>query len=49
MAQDCERTFADTSMGINFVFHGEDTLVSELWKLSQAKENLQSYKDVFNV
>jgi hypothetical protein len=28
---------------------GEDTLVSELWKLSQAKENLHSYKDVFNV
>ena len=49
MAQDCERTFADTSMGINFVFHGEDTLVSELWKLSQTKENLQSYKDVLNV
>jgi len=49
MAQDCERTFADTSMGINFVFHGEDTLVSELWKISQTKENLQSYKDVLNV
>tara|TARA_R100000315_G_C5232804_1_gene143846 strand:- start:189 stop:2498 length:2310 start_codon:yes stop_codon:yes gene_type:complete len=49
MAQDCERTFADTSMGINFVFHGEDTLVSELWKLSQAKENLRNYKDVLNV
>ena len=35
MAQDCERTFADTSMGINFVFHGKDTLVSALWELSQ--------------
>ena len=49
MAQDCERTFADTSMGIHFVFHGKDTLVADLWQLSQTKEQLESYKEFFNV
>ena len=49
MAQDCERTFADTSMGIHFVFHGKDTLVADLWELSQTKEQLGSYEEFFSV
>jgi hypothetical protein len=49
MAQDCERTFADKSMGINFIFHGEDTLVSDLWNLAQDKEKVGHYKEFFNV
>jgi hypothetical protein len=31
MAQDCERTFADQKMEMDFTFHGENTLVSALW------------------
>jgi len=49
MAQDCERTFSDVSMGINFEFHGKDTLVSDLWELAQKKEKLHNYKEFFNV
>ena len=49
MAQDCEKTFADKAMGINFIFHGKDTLVSDLWDLAQDKEQEQNYKDFFNV
>jgi len=49
MAQDCEKTFADKSMGINFIFHGKNTLVADLWELAQTQETLESYKDFFNV
>jgi predicted O-methyltransferase YrrM len=48
MAQDCERTFADKSMGINFIFHGKNTLVSDLWELAQTNETEESYKDFFS-
>ena len=48
MAQDCERTFKDDGMGINFIFHGEKTLVGELWKKSKELETLPNYKEFFN-
>ena len=48
MAQDCERTFGDLSMGMNFQFHGKNTLVSELWKISEAKQNLLNFEDIYN-
>ncbi len=49
MAQDCEKTFSDKSMGILFYFYGNNSLVSELWKKSQDKQNLPTYEDMFNV
>ena len=48
MAQDCERTFGDLSMGMNFNFYGENTLVSELWKISQQKQNLLDFEEIYN-
>ena len=48
MAQDCERTFGDLSMGMNFNFYGENTLVSELWKISQEKQNLLDFEEIYN-
>jgi hypothetical protein len=48
MAQDCERTFKDDGMGINFIFHGEKTLVGELWKKAKELETLPNYKEFFN-
>ena len=48
MAQDCERTFGDLSMGMNFQFHGKNTLVYELWKISEAKQNLLNFEDIYN-
>jgi hypothetical protein len=48
LAQDCEKYFneAPIEMGINL--HGENTLVSTLWKLSQKyKDNQNSFKGDF--
>jgi hypothetical protein len=48
MAQDCEKTFKDNGMGINFHFYGKDTLVSEIWnKSEELDKTLPSYKDMF--
>ena len=49
MAQDCEKTFADKTMGINYHFYGGDSLVSQIWKSSMKKETLPSYKEMLNV
>ena len=49
MAQDCEKTFADKTMGVNYYFHGENTLVSELWKNSVDRETLPKYQEIFDV
>jgi hypothetical protein len=46
MAQDCEKTFADKTMGINYYFYGDNTLVSEIWKGAQSKETLPNYQDM---
>ena len=48
MAQDCEKTFADKTMGINYYFYGDNTLVSEIWKGAQSKETLPNYKEMLN-
>jgi len=48
MGQDCERSFDDPSMGINYTFHGKDTLVAELWKIADSKNKQKHFKEVFN-
>ena len=49
MAQDCEKTFVDSTMGINFYFYGKDNLVYEIWRTSNMKQTLPNYRDMFNV
>ena len=48
MAQDCEKVFSDKSMGILYNFHGENTLVSDLWNLAQGKQTFKSFTEMFN-
>tara|TARA_R110002020_G_scaffold150764_5_gene327624 strand:+ start:1357 stop:3651 length:2295 start_codon:yes stop_codon:yes gene_type:complete len=48
MAQDCEKTFSDKSMGINYTFHGENTLAADLWKIAEQKDTMIAFGDVFN-
>ena len=48
MEQDCEKTFADKTIGINYKFYGKDSLVSEIWSKSKEKETLPHYKDMLN-
>ena len=49
MAQDCEKTFADSSMGINFHFYGKNSLVSAIWEQAVKKQTLPSYRKLLNV
>jgi len=48
MAQDCERTFGEMQLGMLFTFYGENTLVSELWKIAQEKNNLLDFRKEYN-
>ena len=48
MAQDCEKILADATMGINYTFHGENTLVSELWKKIADRDSFKDFGETFN-
>ena len=48
MAQDCERTFNDSSMNLTLNVHGDNSLVSALWKLHLDERKVPEFKDVFN-
>ena len=48
MAQDCERTFADQKMELDFTFHGENTLVSSLWEIAQENKQHKTFEEIFN-
>ena len=39
MAQDCEKVFCDDGLENALTFHGKDTMVSNLWDISQAKRD----------
>ena len=48
MAQDCERSFRDENSSINFTFHGEGTMVAELWKIIESERPLPTFEEVFD-
>jgi len=48
MAQDCEKLFEKEDVNLNINFHGEGTLVSKLWSISDANK-LKPYKKVLNL
>ena len=49
MAQDCEKIFNENILEMCITFHGENTLISELWKLSQDTKSKQpSFERTFN-
>tara|TARA_R100001086_G_scaffold245196_2_gene175808 strand:- start:700 stop:3018 length:2319 start_codon:yes stop_codon:yes gene_type:complete len=48
MAQDCEKLFEKEDVNLNINFHGEGTLVSKLWSISDANK-LRPYKKVLNL
>jgi len=48
MAQDCERSFRDANSSINFTYHGEGTMVAELWKIIESERPLPTFKEVFD-
>ena len=48
MAQDCERSFRDENSSINFTFHGEGTMVAELWKIIESERPMPTFEEVFD-
>ena len=48
MAQDCERTFNDSSMNLTLDVHGDKTLISALWRLYLDERKVGEFKDVFD-
>ena len=48
MAQDCEKTFEKENVDLRINFHGENTLVSALWKQA-AVNRLKPYKEVLGI
>ena len=48
MAQDCERVFGDPTLDGILSFHGEDTMVADLWKIKEQAEVRPVFKDYYD-
>ena len=48
MAQDCEKVFSDQGMDGVLEFHGENTMVGDLWKINQKRDDRPKFKDYYN-
>jgi len=48
MAQDCEKVFADPGLEGILTFHGEDTMVADLWDIEQKKETRPNFKGYYS-
>lgn len=49
MAQDCEKIFNENVMEMDITYHGKNTLIAELWALSQeAKKKKPNFERDFN-
>ena len=44
MAQDCEKIFADEGLQGVLTFHGEDTMVADLWRIKEEKEKRPQFE-----
>jgi len=47
MAQDCEKIFADTSLDGVLQFHGEGTMVADLWDIKLQKEKRPQFRNYY--
>jgi hypothetical protein len=48
MAQDCEKIFADPSLDGILSFHGEDSMVADLWKIKEQQETRPVFRDYYD-
>ena len=48
MAQDCEKVFSDQGMEGVLDFHGENTMVADLWKINNSRDKRPQFKDYYN-
>ena len=48
MAQDCEKIFNDPGLDGVLTFHGEDTMVADLWKIKEQQEKRSAFKGYYD-
>ena len=49
MAQDCEKVFSDPGLDGILTFHGEDTMVADLWKIKEEQDARIKFKGYYDV
>ena len=49
MAQDCEKVFGDPGLDGILTFHGEDTMVADLWKIKEEQDARIKFKGYYDV
>jgi len=47
MAQDCEKVFQDDGLENALTFHGKDTMVADLWDISQGKKTRPEFEGYY--
>jgi len=47
MAQDCEKVFSDDGLENALTFHGKDTMVADLWDISQKKKTRPAFEGYY--
>jgi len=47
MAQDCEKVFCDDGLENSLTFHGKDTMVADLWDISQKKKTKPAFEGYY--
>ena len=48
MAQDCEKVFGDLTLDGILSFHGEDTMVADLWKIKEQLEVRPAFRNYYD-
>jgi len=48
MAQDCEKIFSDSSLDGILSFHGEGTMVADLWNIKEEQESRPSFREYYD-
>ena len=49
MAQDCEKVFADPGLDGVLSFHGQDTMVADLWEIKEDQDARIKFKGYYDV
>ena len=48
MAQDCEKVLADAGLDGVLSFHGQDTMVADLWNIKEDQDPRIKFKGYYN-
>ncbi len=48
MAQDCEKVFADEGLEGVLTFHGENTMVADLWAINKERQTRPDFEGYYD-